>query len=166
MAGNARGRGAGGTRSALCHGAPAGSGGDRRGPSRAGGQAAVRTDNFSGTARSKSVGAAFETRARQFLERRRLAFVAANVTMRGGELDLVMREPDGTLVFVEVRARRSVRHGGAAASIGWRKRMRLVKAAQGFWARHGAGAPCRFDVVAFEAGQLVWLRDAFRADDV
>ncbi|KVV47216.1 hypothetical protein WK81_05890 [Burkholderia ubonensis] len=164
MAGNARGRGASGTRSALCHGAPAGSGGGRA-PSRADGQPAARADNFSGAARSKSVGAAFEARARQFLERRGLAFVAANVTMRGGELDLVMREPDGTLVFVEVRARRSVRHGGAAASVGWRKRTRLVAAALRFWARHGAGAPCRFDVVAFEAAQLVWLRDAFRADD-
>jgi len=24
---------------------------------------------------------------------------------------------------------------------------------------------CRFDVIAFERGRLVWLRDAFRADD-
>ncbi|OXI91858.1 YraN family protein [Burkholderia sp. AU33423] len=157
MAGNARNRGASGTRTALCHAAPARPG-DGRGLVRAG-------DNFSDAARSKPVGAAFELRARQFLERRGLVFVAANVTMRGGELDLVMREPDGMLVFVEVRARRSVRHGGAAASVGWRKRRRLVAAALQFWARHGAGAACRFDVVAFEAGRLVWLRDAFRADD-
>ncbi|WP_321807221.1 YraN family protein [Burkholderia sp. BCC1993] len=141
----------------MCHAAPAAPGGERGLP-RGGG-------NFSGTARSRSVGAAFEQRARQFLERRGLAFVAANVTMRGGELDLVMRTPDGTLVFVEVRARRSTRHGGAAASVGWRKRRRLVKAALHFWVRHGAGAACRFDVVAFEAGRLEWLRDAFRADD-
>ncbi|NTY40868.1 YraN family protein [Burkholderia diffusa] len=157
MAGNARNRGASGTRTALCHAAPARPDGGRGLP-RAG-------DNFSGAARSKPVGAAFEQRARQFLERRGLVFVAANVTMRGGELDLVMREPDGMLVFVEVRARRSVRHGGAAASVGWRKRRRLVAAALQFWARHGAGAACRFDVVAFEAGRLVWLRDAFRTDD-
>lgn len=157
MAGNARNRGAGGTRTALCH-AEAARPDDGRGLPRAG-------DNFSGAARSKPVGAAFEQRARQFLERRGLVFVAANVTMRGGELDLVMREPDGMLVFVEVRARRSTRHGGAAASVDWRKRRRLVAAALQFWARHGAGAACRFDVVAFEAGRLAWLRDAFRADD-
>ena len=157
MAGNARNRGAGGTRTALCHAAPAAPGNKRNLPTGGG--------NFSGTARSRSIGATFEQRARQFLERRGLAFVAANVTMRGGELDLVMRTPDGTLVFVEVRARRSARHGGAAASVGLRKRRRLVAAALHFWARHGAGAACRFDVVAFEAGRLEWLRDAFRADD-
>ncbi|VWB87508.1 YraN family protein [Burkholderia latens] len=141
----------------MCHAAargPDGGGGLPRG----GG-------NFSGTVRSRAVGATFEQRARQFLERRGLAFVAANVTVRGGELDLVMRAPDGTLVFVEVRARRSTRHGGAAASVGWRKRRRVVAAALHFWVRHGAGAACRFDVVAFEAGRLEWLRDAFRADD-
>ena len=132
MAGNARNRGASGTRTALCHAAPARPG-DGRGLVRAG-------DNFSDAARSKPVGAAFELRARQFLERRGLGFVAANVTMRGGETDLVMREADGMLVFVEVRARRSVRHGGAAASVGWRKRRRLVAAALQFW-RGTAPAP-------------------------
>ncbi|WP_322039878.1 YraN family protein [Burkholderia diffusa] len=142
----------------MCHAAPAAPG-NKGGLPTGGG-------NFSGTARSRSIGATFERRARQFLERRGLAFVAANVTMRGGELDLVMRTPDGTLVFVEVRARRSARHGGAAASVGLRKRRRLVAAALHYWARHGAGAACRFDVVAFEAGRLEWLRDAFRADDV
>ncbi|HEM7884866.1 MULTISPECIES: YraN family protein [Burkholderia cepacia complex] len=115
----------------MCHAAPARPEGARGRP--------PSGDNFSGAARSKPVGAAFEQRARQFLERHGLGFVAANVTMRGGELDLVMREPDGMLVFVEVRARRST--------------------------RHGAGAACRFDVVAFEAGRLAWLRDAFRTDD-
>ncbi|KWO52572.1 hypothetical protein WT98_11445 [Burkholderia territorii] len=157
MAGNARNRGASGTRTALCHAAPVAPGNEHGSPAGAG--------NFSGTARSRSIGATFEQRARQFLERRGLAFVAANVMMRGGELDLVMRSPDGTLVFVEVRARRSARHGGAAASVGWRKRRRLIAAALHFWARHGAGAACRFDVIAFEAGRLEWLRDAFRADD-
>ena len=36
----------------------------------------------------------------------------------GGEIDLVMREAGGTLVFVEVRARAATTHGGAAASVG------------------------------------------------
>ena len=33
----------------------------------------------------------------------------------GGEIDLVMREAGGTLVFVEVRARAGTTHGGAAS---------------------------------------------------
>jgi putative endonuclease len=126
--------------------------------------------NFSGLAGSKLVGAAFEARAQEYLQRQRLRFVARNVACRGGEIDLVMRERDGALVFVEVRARAQRRYGGAAASIGWQKKRRIVRAAQHFLvtrASHLREPPaCRFDVIAFEAGRLVWLRDAFRADEV
>ena len=48
--------------------------------------------------------------------------VASGPHARGGEIDLIMRERDGTLVFVEVRARRSSSFGGAAASVSAAKR--------------------------------------------
>jgi putative endonuclease len=128
---------------------------------------ALRPHNFSGGGRSKTVGAAFETRALMFLQRQRLHLVARNVACRGGEIDLVMREADGTLVFVEVRARARSAYGGAAASVEWRKQQRIVRAAQHFLSAHDAAMPaCRFDVIAFECGRLMWLRDAFRVDDV
>jgi putative endonuclease len=126
--------------------------------------------NFSGSGGSKLVGAAFEARAREFLQRQRLRFVAHNVSCRRGEIDLVMRDRDGALVFVEVRARAQGHYGGAAASIGWQKKQRIVRAAQHYLAtrsRDSRDQPaCRFDVIAFDGGRLVWLRDAFRADEV
>jgi putative endonuclease len=126
-----------------------------------------RAHNFSGGGRSKTVGTAFEARALTFLQRQRLRLVARNVVCRGGEIDLVMREPDGTLVFVEVRARARSAYGGAAASVEWRKQRRIVRAAQHFLLTHDAAMPaCRFDVIAFDCGRMTWLRDAFRADDV
>jgi putative endonuclease len=126
--------------------------------------------NFSGPGGSKLVGAAFEARAREFLQRQRLRFVAQNVSCRRGEIDLVMRDRDGALVFVEVRARAQRHYGGAAASIGWQKKQRIVRAAQHYLATRSRGSrdqpACRFDVIAFDGGRLVWLRDAFRADEV
>ena len=134
-----------------------------------------------GTTRTtRAVGARFEAHALAFLQRERLVLVARNVHCRGGEIDLVMRERDGTLVFVEVRARSWQGYGGAAASVGWQKQQRILRAARHFLATSlGTGThridadgeggralpPCRFDVVAFEGGRLVWLRDAFRAED-
>ncbi|SMG34888.1 YraN family protein [Paraburkholderia susongensis] len=135
--------------------------------------ATAPSHNFSGPRGSKSVGAAFEARAREFLQRQRLRFVACNVACRGGEIDLVMSDRDGTMVFVEVRARAQRHYGGAAASIGWHKKQRIVRAARHYLAtnvsrnRGSREQPaCRFDVVAFDGGRLVWLRDAFRADEV
>ena len=81
----------------------------------------------------------------------------------GGEIDLVMRAPGGTLVFVEVRARGSATHGGAAASVGANKQRRIVLAARHYLLRHRQPPPCRFDVVAIDAGQLRWVRAAFDA---
>ena len=122
-------------------------------------------DNFSGRSESKRIGTAFEAQALEFLQRQRMRLVARNVTCRGGEIDLVMRDRDGALVFVEVRARAGGRYGGAAASIGAHKRQRILQAARYFLVTRGAGAnPCRFDAVVFEGRRLVWLRDAFRED--
>lgn len=82
----------------------------------------------------------------------------------GGEIDLVMRAPDGTLVFVEVRSRASTSHGGAAASIGSVKQRRIVFAARHYLLRLPAPLPCRFDVVLLEPQGLQWLQGAFDAD--
>lgn len=89
--------------------------------------------------------------------------VARGPARRGGEIDLILRDRDGTLVFVEVRSRRDARHGGAAASVGPAKRASLVFAAQCFLMRCQPLPPCRFDVVAVEGDQVQWLQAAFDA---
>ena len=89
--------------------------------------------------------------------------VARGPYARGGEVDLILRERDGTLVFVEVRARADAGHGGAAASVGAAKRASLALAARHYLLRYAAPPPCRFDVVAVDGGRLEWLRGAFDA---
>jgi putative endonuclease len=80
----------------------------------------------------------------------------------GGEIDLIMRDKDETLVFIEVRQRSGALHGGAAASIGATKRKRIVFAARFYLMRLARPPACRFDVVLVEA-QITWLKAAFDA---
>ena len=82
----------------------------------------------------------------------------------GGEIDLIMRDRDGTLVFVEVRSRGSAQFGGAGASIGATKRRRIIFAARHYLTALPAHPPCRFDVVLIQP-ELVWLKGAFDAGD-
>ncbi len=82
----------------------------------------------------------------------------------GGEIDLIMRDGSGTLVFVEVRARRTAAAGGAAASVTATKQRRIIFAAQRYLQRWRTLPPCRFDVVAIEGGQVEWLKGAFAAE--
>lgn len=87
--------------------------------------------------------------------------VARGPSRPAGEVDLILRERDGTLVFVEVRTRRSREAGGAAASVSPAKQARLVYAAQHYLARLAKVPPCRFDVIAIDGDELAWLRAAF-----
>lgn len=116
----------------------------------------------------RAAGDDFEQRACAELERAGLKLLARNYTTRHGELDLVMHEGD-TVVFVEVRYRRSASHGDAAASVTPAKQAKLILTAQHWLAAHPRHArrACRFDVVSYDgpadAIRRQWLRGAFEA---
>jgi putative endonuclease len=119
-----------------------------------------------GPATTKQAGDAAEDRALEHLLGSGLKLLARNYRTPGrggGEIDLVMREPGGTLVFVEVRQRASRSFGGAAASVSPMKQRRIVFAARHYLMRLPQQPPCRFDVVSVEAGKVEWLRAAFDA---
>ncbi|BDB25863.1 UPF0102 protein [Cupriavidus sp. TA19] len=105
-----------------------------------------------------------EDRALAHLRRQGLQPVIRNYRCKGGEIDLVMRAPDGTLVFVEVRQRSGRGFGGAAASVTPAKQRRVLLAAAHYLATLAQLPPCRFDVVALEPGRLEWLQHAFDLD--
>lgn len=89
--------------------------------------------------------------------------VAGGPHARGAEIDLILRERDGTLVFVEVRSRAAAEHGGAIASVGSGKQRRIVRAAQHYLLRLPSLPPCRFDVVGIDGGRISWVKAAFDA---
>lgn len=87
-----------------------------------------------------------------------------NFRVRGGEIDLIMRDGK-VVVFVEVRQRSTDRFGGAAASLDARKLARVRIAARHFLARNGLGEDLavRFDAVLLSgpkgACRIEHLRD-------
>ena len=118
------------------------------------------------TSTTKQKGDAAEDRALRHLQTQGLELVQRNYRTPGrggGEIDLVMRDADGTLVFVEVRKRRNINHGGALASVTYVKQRRLVFAAQHYLLKLRHVPPCRFDVIAVEGDDLQWFKAAFDA---
>jgi len=86
-------------------------------------------------------GDAAEAEACAKLEAAGCRILGRNVRFRKGEIDIVA-DDRGTLVFVEVRMRRSDSFGGADGSVDVFKRRRLVRAAQHFLLQHcGASVP-------------------------
>ena len=107
-----------------------------------------------------------ENRACEHLGRHGLTLIERNYRAPFGEIDLIMQDQQ-TVVFVEVRYRRSQEYGTPAETIDRRKQAKLRATAAHYLQRHKSAArrPCRFDVVAVSgsAGEerIQWLQNAF-----
>lgn len=90
-----------------------------------------------------------ETVAERLLARKRYHILARNWRTRGGELDLVARQRD-TLVFVEVKTRRTGGPYRPEEAVNRTKMGRLRKAAAAYWieSERPPAAFARFDVVS------------------
>ncbi|MGB2875035.1 MAG: YraN family protein [Gaiellaceae bacterium] len=105
---------------------------------------------------------AAERRARWFYRLRGYRVLATNEWVGGYELDLVLRR-GRRLVFCEVKSKTSGRHGDPFEMVGPEKQRRLRRAAEAWLAANPqlAGLEATFEVVAFRAGRLEHLRQAF-----
>lgn len=133
--------------------------------------------NLSAKTTSKALGDQAEQQALKALLRQGLRLLERNYKTPGrggGEIDLIMQEANGTVVFVEVRLRKHRAYGGALASVGLPKQRRLVHAARVYLQDWPHLPPCRFDVVGWQsitsalggAGSpdWYWVKGAFDAD--
>lgn len=111
----------------------------------------------------KATGLHYERQAQKYLRQQGLILMTRNYQCKVGEIDLIMKEDD-TLVFVEVRYRRSNQYGGALASVNHSKQRKLRLTAQYYLSQSKRNLHqqlCRFDVVAFEGQDIHWIRSAF-----
>jgi putative endonuclease len=103
---------------------------------------------FAALPRRQTLGQRGEAEAVKFLKRKGYRIVARSDRQRLGEIDLVA--VDGrTIVFVEVKTRRSHDKGHPADAVDQDKQRRLTRLALIYLKQHGLlESPARFDVVA------------------
>jgi putative endonuclease len=95
-----------------------------------------------------------ERRCERFLKAKGLRMLARNYRCKVGELDLVMVDTDGSIVFVEVRSRTDEAFTSPEATITPAKRAHVSLAARYFLAAHKIeDRPLRFDVVTLVLGR-------------
>ncbi|MBI2170780.1 MAG: ribonuclease HII [Chloroflexi bacterium] len=98
-------------------------------------------------------GLSAEEAAATYLRRNGYQVLARNYRCPWGEVDIVAQDGKGSLAFVEVKARRSVRMGSPVEAVTRRKQQRLAMAAQDYLQRQGLeGREWRIDVVAVDLG--------------
>ncbi len=90
-----------------------------------------------------------EELAAHWLEIKGYRIIERNFRTRFGELDLIVRSPDGVLCFVEVRSGKNTSPEFVLAKLNWRKYQRLHRTAEAFLAKfYPEQQLCRFDLVA------------------
>ncbi|MCC7516041.1 MAG: YraN family protein [Pseudomonadales bacterium] len=127
-----------------------------------------------GAAAPRARGQVIEQAAEAWLQQQGLQTVARNFQCRSGEIDLVMQHrpstrQQSTLVFVEVRFRKTDNFGSPVESVTASKQRKLLQTAQFYLLQHPQWrtAPCRFDIVAVRPGDsglnFEWIANAFGA---
>lgn len=122
---------------------------------------------------TKDIGSLYEQQACTYLMSCGFKIVATNYTVpKVGEIDIIAylaKHPLPLLIFVEVKARRQGRFGGAIGAVTYAKRQKIIRTAEHFLQHHHFDdCECRFDVMAFDGdGQeqlMQWLPSAFLAE--
>lgn len=114
-------------------------------------------------------GKFIEDKVCHYLQEQGLQLLKRNFLCKLGEIDLIMQDKD-TLVFLEVRYRRSTDYGDGLESITPYKQRRIISAAEIYCNKHNIheNIPCRFDVFAVAPAQnqlkVHWIKDAFQVD--
>ena len=117
---------------------------------------------------TKALGDRGEAVTAQYLRERGYALLASQWRCRYGELDLVARDRDGTICFVEVKLRGGDLAGLPREAVDRRKREKLRAAAEAYLSQHDLeDAPSRFDVAEVYTDErhqplrLEYLENAF-----
>ena len=117
---------------------------------------------------TRATGKRYEEIALSYLQSSGLKYTAKNIYTPFGEIDLLMQDKQ-TLVFVEVRYRRTDNYGDAIASVTKCKQQRLLNAAR-YWLMHQGlsfeNIDCRFDVLAITGHHTEWITPAFNESSV
>ena len=102
----------------------------------------------------KLLGRWGERRCESFLKKQGLRKLANNYFCKAGEIDLIMVDGSGAVVFVEVKTRTNEDFEAVESVITQKKKGKLTRVARYFLAAHEiANRPCRFDIVIIVLGQ-------------
>ena len=105
-----------------------------------------------------------EDRAVEYLLGQGYTIETRNYRTRHGEIDIVAAAPDGTLVFVEVKAANCGSHGNPLFKITPSKQRTIINTARRYmYERKITNRACRMDIIGIYQGKIDHIPNAFFA---
>ena len=112
----------------------------------------------------REIGFKYENIAKKYLILQGLKFVESNFYTRFGEIDLIFFEKNSeTLVFVEVKYRKSDFFGSAIEMVTQEKQNRILASSQAYLLKKNWDKNVRYDIIGVSkgSGNIEWLKNAF-----
>lgn len=111
---------------------------------------------------SKTIGDHAESIAESFLIKNKFKIIEKNFRTKTGEIDLIA-DDQGTLVFIEVKFRKSSDFGQPFETVTYKKQQKIIRTAQSYLQKQPklANKACRFDVISIHNQDINWIQNAF-----
>lgn len=105
-----------------------------------------------------------EKEAANFLLQRGYTIISMNYESRIGEIDCIACDKDETIVFIEVKAVKTLRFGNPIFKINRSKQNQIIKMARLYLAEHNINnRKCRFDAITIVGNKINHIKNAFMA---
>lgn len=112
----------------------------------------------------RKIGKIWEDKACLYLKNSGITILETNYKVyRRGEIDIIGCDPSGTLIFFEVKYRKSTENGMPQEAVDFRKQQKICNACDYYRASHEIGydRAVRFDVLAIYGQEITWIKNAF-----
>ena len=108
------------------------------------------------------IGQSAESRAAEYLTKQGLKIIDRNFSAKTGEIDLIALDAE-TLVFIEVKFRKSNRFGQPYETVTHSKQQKIIRTAQTFLLKNKkyTNNACRFDIISMLNDEITWFKHAF-----
>ncbi|NLE01651.1 MAG: YraN family protein [Fibrobacter sp.] len=121
-------------------------------------------DNKSNFSSNHVKGDVGETMAIEYLISKGYTLVCEKYRSKIGEIDCVVKDPDGTIVFVEVKSAKSMNCGNPLFRVTSAKQKKIARVALQYLSEHKMlRIRCRFDVIGVVGEKIDHIRNAFYA---
>lgn len=110
----------------------------------------------------KNIGNRAEEQACKYLEKNNYKIIQRNFSSKIGEIDIIAYKND-TIIFIEVKYRRSGSHGSAIEAVNYRKQKKIIKISKYFLLKNEKYYQnnIRYDVIGISNNKIDHIKGAF-----
>lgn len=107
----------------------------------------------------RGIGFKYENLAKNFLLNKGLEYIQSNYYFEHGEIDLIFKEAEEILLFVEVRYRKNDTYGLAEETITKSKLNKIIKTSLNYITEKEWTGAYRYDLIAINGEEIIWVKN-------